>query len=192
MRAQVCGPKRKTVASEADDDGDASPNGFAAAGMTGGVKMTGASLLVNLPPSMAPVPVWVGPTPSQAAIDAAYPPVPEKKGRKAASKKGGDKKDAAKQDATKQDAAKPDTAKKDASKKKPERHRRGHPGGDACRQAGCEAGGQARPQAGFRGPGSGAPSGELSKAARRFLYAGHGAENRSAPFAHHALAPARR
>jgi D-alanyl-D-alanine carboxypeptidase len=119
MRAQVCGPKRKTVASE-DDDGDASPNGFAAAGMTGGVKMTGASLLVNLPPSMAPVPVWVGPTPSQAAIDAAYPPAPEKKSRKAASKKGGDKKDAAKQDATKQDAAKPDTAKKDASKKKPD------------------------------------------------------------------------
>lgn len=119
MRASVCGPKRKTVASEADDDSSPSPNGFAAAGMTGGAKLTGASLLVNLPPSMAPAPVWVGPTPNQAAIDAAYPPAPEKKGRKAAGKKDA-KKDAAGKDDAKKDDAKKDDAKKDAGKKKPD------------------------------------------------------------------------
>nr|WP_245404882.1 D-alanyl-D-alanine carboxypeptidase family protein [Ancylobacter gelatini] len=80
MRAQVCGGKRKNTASEADDDSGPAPTGFVAAGMGDlGGAVTGASLLVKLPPSMPPVPVWVGPVPSQAALDAAYPPPPAKK-----------------------------------------------------------------------------------------------------------------
>uniref|UniRef100_UPI0035E44400 D-alanyl-D-alanine carboxypeptidase family protein n=1 Tax=Ancylobacter sonchi TaxID=1937790 RepID=UPI0035E44400 len=80
MRAQVCGAKRKTVASEADDDSGPAPAGFAAAGMVSlGANVTGASLLQNLPPSMPPVEVFVGPTPDAAALAAAYPaPAPKK------------------------------------------------------------------------------------------------------------------
>lgn len=89
MRQQVCGGKRKNTASEADDDSAPSPTGFVAAGMGSlGENVTGASLLVNLPPSMPPVPVWVGPVPSQAALDAAYPPppAPKKDAKKPAAK----------------------------------------------------------------------------------------------------------
>jgi len=86
MRAEICGAKRKRVASEADDDSEPSATSFAAAGMNGGAKITGASLLVNLPPSMPPVPVWVGPVNDQAAIDAAYPAPQQKKARTAKDK----------------------------------------------------------------------------------------------------------
>ncbi|HSI41410.1 MAG TPA: D-alanyl-D-alanine carboxypeptidase family protein [Xanthobacteraceae bacterium] len=89
MRARICGGKRKQVASEGeDDDAGGRSTGFAAAGMGSlGANVTGASLLVNLPPSMAPVPVWVGPTRDQAALDAAFPPPPEKPAKKNAAKK---------------------------------------------------------------------------------------------------------
>nr|WP_246518776.1 D-alanyl-D-alanine carboxypeptidase family protein [Ancylobacter lacus] len=86
MKAYVCGAKRKTVASE--DDDSPSPTGFAAAGM-GSLPpgTTGASLLSELPPSMPPAPVWVGPTPDDAALAAAYavepaPKKPAAKGKK--------------------------------------------------------------------------------------------------------------
>ena len=83
MRAQVCGGKRKNTASEDDDSpsvATATAAGYVAAGMGGlGDKVTGASLLQNLPPSMPPVEVWVGPVPSAEALAAAYPPPPEKK-----------------------------------------------------------------------------------------------------------------
>ncbi|MFK8252688.1 D-alanyl-D-alanine carboxypeptidase family protein [Ancylobacter terrae] len=100
MRAYVCGAKRKQVASEAEeDDGDGgapAARGFAAAGMGGmDPRVTGASLLQTLPPSMPPVLVWVGPTPNQAALDAAYPPAPAKPAKPAVKPKPS-KKDAAK------------------------------------------------------------------------------------------------
>ncbi|CAA0105001.1 Uncharacterised protein [Starkeya nomas] len=80
MRKLVCGPQRKTVASEADDDSGPAASGYVAAGMASlGDGVTGASLLQQLPPSMAPVEVWVGPVPSAEALAAAYPPPPEKK-----------------------------------------------------------------------------------------------------------------
>lgn len=89
MKAQVCGGKRKNVASEADYDTGPSPTGFVASGMGGlGDKVTGASLLTQLPPSMPPVPVWVGPFPDQAALDAAYPRPVEKKKPAAAAAPG--------------------------------------------------------------------------------------------------------
>ncbi|WP_428032933.1 serine hydrolase [Ancylobacter sp.] len=92
MREQVCGGKRKNTASEADDDSGPAPTGFVAAGMTQlGDKITGASLLQKLPPSMPPVEVWVGPFPSAEALAAAYPPPPVQK-KPATAKKPVDKK----------------------------------------------------------------------------------------------------
>ncbi|MBB3771063.1 D-alanyl-D-alanine carboxypeptidase [Angulomicrobium tetraedrale] len=79
MRAEVCGGKRKNVASE-DDDTPSSASSFVAAGMGSlGDNVTGASLLQKLPASMPPVEVWVGPVPSAEALAAAYPPPPVKK-----------------------------------------------------------------------------------------------------------------
>ena len=94
MRAEVCGGKRKTVASEADDTPVDNASSFVAAGMGDlGDKVTGASLLQNLPPSMPPVEVWVGPVPDAAALAAAYPVAPkkEKPAAKNASKNSGRK-----------------------------------------------------------------------------------------------------
>ncbi|MCS0496733.1 D-alanyl-D-alanine carboxypeptidase [Ancylobacter sp. MQZ15Z-1] len=80
MRAQVCGGKRKNTASEDDDGDSSSSSSFVAAGMGSlGDNVTGASLLQNLPPSMPPVDVWVGPYPSDDALAEAYPAPPAKK-----------------------------------------------------------------------------------------------------------------
>jgi D-alanyl-D-alanine carboxypeptidase len=96
MRAQVCGGKRKNTASEDDDSpsmGTTTASGYVAAGMGDlGDKVTGASLLQNLPPSMPPVEVFVGPFPSAEALAAAYPPPPEKKKKPAATAKNKTKK----------------------------------------------------------------------------------------------------
>jgi D-alanyl-D-alanine carboxypeptidase len=93
MRAQVCGGKRKNTASEADDDSGPAATSFVAAGMGSlGDNVTGASLLQKLPPSMAPVEVFVGPFPSAEALAAAYPPPPEKKKPVAAKDKPAAKK----------------------------------------------------------------------------------------------------
>ncbi len=117
MKPYICGGKRGMLAAENEDDaifgngGTASSyaaSAAAAAGFSG--KNPGAALLQTLPPSMPPVPVFIGPKGAPASLDTAYPPEEPKPVKPATAKNGakpGAGKDAAGKDTAAKDAAKP-------------------------------------------------------------------------------------
>lgn len=119
MKPYVCGGKRAVTASEADDDGPgASAISFALAAGTPAQPRSGADLLQTLPPSMPPIPVYVGTRAAQQDLDSAFasdesekprkPKKPSDPGKTNASRKSGsDKTGTAKSDSAKPDSAKP-------------------------------------------------------------------------------------
>lgn len=118
MRAEVCGGKRAVTASEADDEPDPqSSSSFSFA--TPALPKSGAELLQTLPPSMPPVPVYVGTRNAVEDYATAYEPDPPKKPKAAAGSKP-DSKSAAASDKPKASGDKPsgDAAKKPASAEK--------------------------------------------------------------------------
>jgi D-alanyl-D-alanine carboxypeptidase len=119
LRGVMCGGKRKRPAAESDQDDD-EENGEDPSATNVGAKNAKEKkkLLVELPPSMAPVRVFVGLTPPPPGKDVAE--VSKKKGKKVATKKDGTK--AADAKATpavvkKQAATKPGPEKKSQEKK---------------------------------------------------------------------------
>ncbi|WP_341989203.1 serine hydrolase [Azorhizobium sp. AG788] len=120
MKPFICGGKRGMLAAENEDDaifgngGTASSyaaSAAAAAGFSG--KNPGAALLQNLPPSMPPIPVFIGPKGAPASLDTAYAPDEAKPApvKPAAAKTGtakpGTAKPGAGKDAAAKEAAKP-------------------------------------------------------------------------------------
>lgn len=86
MRAEVCGGKRAVTASEADDEPDPqTSSSFSFA--TPALPKSGAELLQTLPPSMPPVPVYVGTRNAVEDFATAYEPDPPKKPKAAAGSK---------------------------------------------------------------------------------------------------------
>lgn len=115
MRAEVCGGKRAVTASEADDEPDPqSSSSFSFA--TPALPKSGAELLQTLPPSMPPVPVYVGTRNAVEDYATAYEPDPPKKPKAAAGSKP-DSKSASTADKPKTggEKASGDAAKKPAS-----------------------------------------------------------------------------
>ena len=115
MRAEVCGGKRAVTASEADDEPDPqSSSSFSFA--TPALPKSGAELLQTLPPSMPPVPVYVGTRNAVEDYATAYEPDPPKKPKAAAGSKP-DSKSASTGDKPKTggEKASGDAAKKPAS-----------------------------------------------------------------------------
>ncbi len=111
MKPYICGGKRGMLAAENEDDaifgasGTASSyaaSAAAAAGLSG--KNPGAALLQTLPPSMPPVPVFIGPKGAPASLDTAYPPDEKKP---APAKPATAAKDATGKDAAAKAAGKP-------------------------------------------------------------------------------------
>ena len=93
MTAEACGAKRSVVAAENEDEqpgqgeAPAFPFAFAAPAARANLPASGAELLQNLPPSMDPVPVFVGTRQSPTDLADAYEtPAEEKKKSKAAAK----------------------------------------------------------------------------------------------------------
>ncbi|MDQ0503762.1 D-alanyl-D-alanine carboxypeptidase family protein [Xanthobacter agilis] len=75
MKPYVCGGKRAATASEADDDGasvSSSAISFALAAGNPTMPRSGADLLQTLPPSMPPVPVFVGTRTAPQDLGSAY------------------------------------------------------------------------------------------------------------------------
>ncbi len=86
MRAEVCGGKRAVTASEADDEPDPqASSSFSFA--TPALPKSGAELLQTLPPSMPPVPVYVGTRNAVEDFATAYEPDPPKKPKAGAGSK---------------------------------------------------------------------------------------------------------
>ncbi|UJX47417.1 D-alanyl-D-alanine carboxypeptidase [Xanthobacter sp. YC-JY1] len=115
MRAEVCGGKRAVTASEADDEPDPqASSSFSFA--TPALPKSGAELLQTLPPSMPPVPVYVGTRNAVEDYATAYEPDPPKKPKAAAGSKQ-DSKSASTADKPKTggEKASGDAAKKPAS-----------------------------------------------------------------------------
>ncbi len=88
MSPQICGRKRAVAAAENEDDSlfagpGANSYAVSAAVAAGFSKGEGAALLQNLPPSMPPIPVFVGPRNAPMSPDSAMPaevkPKPAKK-----------------------------------------------------------------------------------------------------------------
>ncbi|MFG1477186.1 serine hydrolase [Xanthobacter sp. V4C-4] len=88
MKPYVCGGKRAVTASEADDDGPGVSNraiSFALAAGNPTLPRSGADLLQTLPPSMPPVPVYVGTRAAPQDLDSAYAPDEDEKPKKPAA-----------------------------------------------------------------------------------------------------------
>ncbi|WP_245263303.1 D-alanyl-D-alanine carboxypeptidase family protein [Azorhizobium doebereinerae] len=95
MKAYICGGKRGQLLSENEDDAIFGSGGSAtsyatqaaqAAGFSG--KNPGAALLQTLPPSMPPIPVFLGPKGAPTPLETAYP----EEEKKPVAAKPGDKK----------------------------------------------------------------------------------------------------
>ncbi|WP_454918361.1 serine hydrolase [Xanthobacter sediminis] len=88
MKPYVCGGKRAVTASEADDDGpgvNSSAISFALAAGSPTLPRSGADLLQTLPPSMPPIPVYVGTRAAPQDLDNAYAPDENEKPKKPAA-----------------------------------------------------------------------------------------------------------
>ena len=113
LRDVVCNRKRKRPAAESDSDDDDDENAEDPGATNIGAK--GAkekkNLLIDLPPSMAPVPVFVGATPPRPGTEVA------EVRKKSKSKKARKKTEAKTGDANADAAAKPDDEKKQPAKK---------------------------------------------------------------------------
>ncbi|MFG1403382.1 D-alanyl-D-alanine carboxypeptidase family protein [Xanthobacter sediminis] len=119
MKPYVCGGKRAVTASEADEDAPGISSraiSFALAAGNPTMPRSGADLLQSLPPSMPPVPVYVGTRGLQQDLDSAYPA--EETPKKPAAVANGSKKPAgAKPDAKAASTdPKPTAAKPNAKK----------------------------------------------------------------------------
>lgn len=128
MKPYVCGGKRAVTASEADDDAPGIGNGAISFALAGAPPLpkSGADLLQTLPPSMPPVPVYVGTRAAQQDLDSAYAPDPDAKPKpnakttsaKPTSAKPGDK-PSAKPASANAASGKKQTAKTDSAKTEP-------------------------------------------------------------------------
>ncbi|WP_348847280.1 D-alanyl-D-alanine carboxypeptidase family protein [Xanthobacter sp. VNH20] len=126
MSPQICGRKRAVAAAENEDDSlfagsgeGANSYAVSAAVAAGFSKGEGAALLQNLPPSMPPIPVFVGPRSAPISPESAMapdePPAPKKK-KPAATANADPQAPAAK---PKNTGAKADAANSDAAAAKP-------------------------------------------------------------------------
>jgi D-alanyl-D-alanine carboxypeptidase len=117
LRNVMCNPKRRRPAAESDQDDDEENGEDPAATNTGakGAKEK-KNLLIDLPPSMAPVHVYAGVTPPPLQKEA--PERRKKKGKKAAQKAEAKASEAKAAGAAKEEAVKKKAVKKQGEEKK--------------------------------------------------------------------------
>lgn len=115
MKDVVCGGKRAVAASEADDESGTGSFSFTIA--NGSLPASGAALLQNLPPSMPPIPVYVGTRAAPQDPDTAV--AGDDKPKKKTASKPASSKPASSKSASKSDDDGAKDAAKDSKPKKP-------------------------------------------------------------------------